>query len=112
MTDHPKLDRMSTGASLLIEMLRPRGDDTTLNWTTGGLCAQVDPDLFYPQSVKRERRVRAAKQLCRQCPVTADCLEYALRTGEEHGIWGGTTAGERFHMRGLRGIAPQDVSGT
>ncbi|MDV7268824.1 WhiB family transcriptional regulator, partial [Rhodococcus oxybenzonivorans] len=45
------------------------------------------------------RRVRAAKQVCRRCPVRDRCLEYALGSYERHGIWGGYTEDERKKLR-------------
>jgi WhiB family redox-sensing transcriptional regulator len=61
----------------------------------------VDPELFYPVSVAgpAEEQVEEAKQVCAVCPVTADCLSWALRAGEPAGIWGGTTPEERRYLR-------------
>jgi len=41
----------------------------------------------------------AAKTLCGECPVKNACLQYALETKQEHGIWGGTTEEERRRLR-------------
>jgi WhiB family redox-sensing transcriptional regulator len=46
-----------------------------------------------------EEQVEEAKQVCAVCPVTADCLSWALRAGEPAGIWGGTTPDERRYLR-------------
>jgi len=57
-----------------------------VNWRDEAACATVDPGLFFPEhggpSVK-------AKRICRGCPVREPCLAFALRRGEEWGIWGG-----------------------
>lgn len=67
-------------------------------WTADALCATVDPDLFYPE--KSERFIAAAaKSICRRCPVTTDCLTYAIDNNEPHGIWGGQSARERQQHR-------------
>ena len=65
-------------------------------WTTAALCAQVDPDLFYPESGAPNRD---AKRVCGGCEVRAQCLAYALAHRERFGVWGGTTERERRRMR-------------
>jgi WhiB family redox-sensing transcriptional regulator len=80
----------------LAEMLGlPPGED----WLAGALCAQTDPDTFYPD---KGGSTRAAKQVCARCPVKADCLEYALAHDERFGIWGGTSEPERRILRRAR----------
>jgi WhiB family redox-sensing transcriptional regulator len=56
--------------------------------------------LFFPPSLperreEREIREARAKQICAQCAVQRDCLDFALRVREPHGIWGGLTESER-----------------
>jgi len=65
-------------------------------WTTDALCAQVDPDLFYPETGAPNRD---AKQVCAGCNVRAECLAYAIAHRERCGVWGGTTERERRRMR-------------
>lgn len=60
------------------------------------LCAEVDPELMFPAP---GGTVRGGKELCRRCELRETCLAWALEHGEEFGIWGGTSEGER---RGLR----------
>lgn len=57
-------------------------------WTQDALCAQMDPDTFFPDKGDVETKNRA-KEICARCPVADKCLEYALRANERHGIWGG-----------------------
>lgn len=59
-------------------------------------CRAEDPELFHPvgTSGPAARQIEQAKAVCRRCPVTAACLDWALRHGEL-GVWGGTTDGER-----------------
>jgi WhiB family redox-sensing transcriptional regulator len=59
----------------------------------------VDPDAFYPD---KGGSTRAAKAVCAGCPVTADCLEYALTAGERWGVWGGLSERERRRLRPAR----------
>jgi len=56
--------------------------------------------LFFPPSTPerrddREAREAHAKQICAQCRVRGDCLDFAVRVKEPHGIWGGLTEVER-----------------
>jgi WhiB family transcriptional regulator, redox-sensing transcriptional regulator len=76
------------------------------HWTDRAACRGVDPELFYPVSTAGPALVQVdeAKKVCAACPVTADCLAWALRAGEPAGVWGGTTPEERRHLR--RGPLP------
>ena len=61
------------------------------------LCAQVDPELFFPKVVGPSYTPAAnlAKAICAECPIKLECLQHALETEEDYGIWGGTTPKER-----------------
>lgn len=59
-------------------------------WAEQALCAQTDPELFFPD---KGRSVNPAKRVCAQCPVTAPCLEFGLHMRE--GVWGGLSERER-----------------
>ena len=65
-------------------------------WATDALCAQVDPELFYPEAGAPNRD---AKRVCAGCEVRAECLAYAIAHRERHGVWGGTTERERRRLR-------------
>lgn len=60
-------------------------------WTRDALCAQIGGDEWFPEKGEPSR---PAKNICRECPVAAQCLEYALRNGERHGIWGGVSVAQ------------------
>lgn len=64
---------------------------------------EIDPELFQPISEAHTSQIARARQVCASCPVQGSCLQFALRTGEDHGIWGGLTAGERRRLRLTRG---------
>jgi len=66
-------------------------------WMDFALCAEVDPELFFPEKGHHEIS-RAAKRVCAACPVTAECLNFAFLIGADSGIFGGTTAEERRVM--------------
>ncbi|MFN8035152.1 MAG: WhiB family transcriptional regulator [Acidimicrobiia bacterium] len=60
-------------------------------------CRSYEPSFFFPSDGVG---VEAAQRICRECPVKADCLEYALTYRIDHGVWGG--ASERERRRILR----------
>jgi WhiB family redox-sensing transcriptional regulator len=73
-----------------------------LAWHDRANCKGANADLFFPE---RGASTRTAKAICRECPVRAECLEFALRSGEKFGIWGGLSERERRRVRRERQIA-------
>jgi WhiB family redox-sensing transcriptional regulator len=71
-------------------------DDNPLSWQTDALCAQTDPEAFFPE---KGGSTRDAKRICTGCVVRAQCLEYALDNDERFGIWGGLSERERRKLR-------------
>lgn len=67
-----------------------------LTWQDQALCAQTDPESFFPE---KGGSTRAAKRVCRACDVSAECLEYALAHDERFGIWGGLSERERRPLK-------------
>lgn len=65
----------------------------------GALCAQVDPELWFPPSGVHPF---AAKRICRRCPVVEPCLQYALDNPVE-GVWGGTSVRDRMRLARAQG---------
>ncbi|MFV0286041.1 MAG: WhiB family transcriptional regulator [Demequina sp.] len=65
---------------------------TPMAWADQALCAQVDQDLFFPEQGEPNT---AAKRVCGLCPVTTECLAYALAHREPHGVWGGLSVKQR-----------------
>ena len=74
------------------------------DWRADAGCRDADPELFFPDGDIRSARaqVKAAKLICRGCPVTVPCLSWALASGHEAGIWGGLTEDERRMLRRRR----------
>jgi WhiB family redox-sensing transcriptional regulator len=72
-------------------------------WTEQAACRDpgVDTEVFFPlsESGPALREIAAAKAICARCPVAADCRDWAFRSGEDAGIWGGTTPAERRLLR-------------
>jgi WhiB family redox-sensing transcriptional regulator len=70
-------------------------------WRKAAICRDTDPDLFFPVGTTGYALVQIdrAKQVCGECPVNPDCLQYALDTNQDSGIWGGTSEEERRSIR-------------
>ena len=66
------------------------------DWQERALCAQTDPEAFFPE---KGGSTREAKRICSGCEVRAECLEYALAHDERFGIWGGLSERERRRLR-------------
>ncbi len=71
-------------------------DAGTIGWQDRALCAQTDPEAFFPE---KGGSTREAKRVCRGCEVRAECLEYALEHDERFGIWGGLSERERRRLK-------------
>lgn len=83
-------------------MARPRPPQPkNQSWREGAACKGIDAALFFPagESGDAVDQVEAAKVLCHNCPVEQACLEFALVTKQEYGIWGGRTEAERRSLR-------------
>ena len=68
-----------------------------LSWREDALCAQVDPELFFPE---KGQPSRDAKKICATCDVREQCLQWAMAANQRHGVWGGLTARERSSLAG------------
>jgi WhiB family redox-sensing transcriptional regulator len=70
------------------------------NWQVIAACQVVDPELFFPISAagKSLEQIAEAKKVCARCLVQPECLTFAQRTGQTHGIWGGLTEEERIQV--------------
>lgn len=76
-------------------------------WSKNAACRGLDPDLFFP--VKGEK-TDEAKAVCEDCPVQEECLEYAVKKREKHGIWGGASERERRKIITVRRLANRAIS--
>ena len=78
---------------------RPR--DGTADWRDQAACRTVDPELFFPvgKAGPALLQIGQAKQVCAGCPVRTPCLQWALDSGQEAGVWGGTSEDERRALR-------------
>jgi WhiB family redox-sensing transcriptional regulator len=74
-------------------------EPTPDQWQDRALCAQTDPEAFFPE---KGGSTREAKKICLGCEVRHECLDYALAHDERFGIWGGLSERERRRLK--RGI--------
>ena len=78
-------------------------------WMFHARCRGINPAEFFPSD---GTGVETAQRVCAACPVTSECLEYALINRIEHGVWGGASERERRRiLRRRRDVATQEVEG-
>ena len=75
-------------------LLEPDADSE--GWQERALCAQTDPEAFFPE---KGGSTREAKKVCLTCDVRTECLEAALMNDERFGIWGGLSERERRKLK-------------
>ena len=70
-------------------------------WRHFAECRDTDPDLFFPVGTTGPalEQIANAKAVCRTCDVQGLCLEYAVSTNQDSGVWGGTSEEERRKLR-------------
>ncbi len=71
-------------------------EEEEASWQERALCAQTDPEAFFPE---KGGSTREAKKVCVGCEVRAECLDYALHNDERFGIWGGLSERERRKLK-------------
>jgi WhiB family redox-sensing transcriptional regulator len=92
---------MITPSILMLSHRTSTSTDSTAastDWRQRAICAAVeDPDLFFPISSGGPGLLQenAARAVCARCPVAESCLQWALDTRQDHGVWGGTNPDER-----------------
>ena len=93
----PMSDRQSSTVTPLNLSTLPTPDNSVeLSWQERALCAQTDPEAFFPE---KGGSTREAKRVCLSCDVRSECLEYALAHDERFGIWGGLSERERRRLK-------------
>ena len=70
-------------------------------WRHQATCRDTDPELFFPIGTTGQAllQIAKAKSVCCECPVHVECLQFALDTNQDTGIWGGTSEEERRQIR-------------
>lgn len=79
----------------------PPDPDPDLSWRKLASCRDTSPELFFPIGTTGQAidQIEAAKVVCTGCPGRVDCLEFALRTNQDSGVWGATSEEDRRHLR-------------
>jgi WhiB family redox-sensing transcriptional regulator len=74
---------------------------TLVDWREFATCRDSEPNLFFPigSTGPAVDQIEAAKAVCEQCTAQEDCLQYALETNQEAGVWGGYAEDERRRLR-------------
>lgn len=83
--------------SLLVKVdVGTDGPEDPLTWPESALCAQTDPEAFFPE---KGTSTRDAKKVCAGCVVRLECLDDALRSSDRFGVWGGLSERERRKLK-------------
>jgi len=71
------------------------------DWRERAACRDTSPEMFFPvgSTGPALSQIEAAKAICRTCEAQAPCLEFALATNQEAGVWGATAEDERRRLR-------------
>ncbi|NYT92873.1 WhiB family transcriptional regulator [Salinispora sp. H7-4] len=77
-----------------------------MDWRHHAICRDEDPELFFPIGTSGPAllQVEQAKAVCRRCPVTDQCLQWALESGQDAGVWGGMSEEERRAVKRRGGL--------
>lgn len=72
-----------------------------MDWRSSAACLDHDPELFFPvgNTGPAIAQIEEAKSICASCPVTATCLEWAIKNGQDFGVWGGKSEDERRSIK-------------
>ncbi|HXU96825.1 MAG TPA: WhiB family transcriptional regulator [Jiangellaceae bacterium] len=72
-----------------------------MDWRHIAACRDEDPELFFPigNTGPALLQIEEAKSVCRRCPVREDCLQFALESGQDAGVWGGLSEDERRALK-------------
>jgi WhiB family redox-sensing transcriptional regulator len=80
---------------IVLPTIATRPDRGDRSFIADALCAQTDPEAFFPE---KGGSPKEAKQMCARCDVADACLQAAIDNEEEFGVWGGLTARERKNL--------------
>ena len=71
------------------------------DWRRAAACRDVDPEVFFPigNTGPALLQIDQAKAICRRCPVIETCLEWAMESGQDAGVWGGLSEDERRALK-------------
>lgn len=96
-----KAERVKTGKLSMLDVMSLGNGNFDLSWQDDALCAETDPELFFPE---KGGTTRFAKDVCKRCDVQEECLDYALAADEHFGIWGGRSKRERRVLKKAKAV--------
>ncbi|WP_374927746.1 WhiB family transcriptional regulator [Kytococcus sedentarius] len=72
-----------------------------MDWRSRAACLDEDPELFFPigNTGPAIEQIEKAKKVCARCEVTETCLQWAIETGQDAGVWGGLSEDERRALK-------------
>ena len=78
---------------------RVSGD--SMDWRHEAACRDEDPELFFPigNTGPAIAQIEEAKAVCARCPVATPCLQWAIESGQDAGVWGGLSEDERRALK-------------
>ena len=101
-TNHKRVIRTHDVEEISVALMWNR----TVEWDEGdwrqfAACRSTEPDLFFPIGTTGPAvdQIESAKRVCRTCEVQETCLDFALATNQESGVWGATSEEERRKLR-------------
>ena len=84
-----------------------------MTWHDRAACLSVDPELFFPIGTTGPAlaQIEEAKAVCHRCEVIETCLEWAIESGQDTGVWGGLSEDERraLKRRNFRALVPTQL---
>jgi WhiB family redox-sensing transcriptional regulator len=80
---------------------RKRNYRMDMQWLNQARCLNEDPELFFPvgNTGPAVEQIEQAKSVCRECGVSTQCLEYAIKENQDTGVWGGLSEDERKSLK-------------
>jgi WhiB family redox-sensing transcriptional regulator len=96
--EHQRTDLRSSDGDRTFDEIE---EYTAMDWRHRALCRDEDPELFFPIGTTGPAvvQIEQAKAVCRRCPVMQSCLEWALSSGQDSGVWGGLSEDERRALK-------------
>src|SRR5699024_3510112 len=78
-----------------------QGASISMDWRSRAACLDKDPELFFPvgNTGPALLQIEEAKSVCRRCEVTETCLQWAIESGQDDGVWGGMSEDERRALK-------------
>ena len=72
-----------------------------MDWRSYAACRDEDPELFFPigNTGPALLQIEEARQVCKRCAVSEACLQWALESGQDSGVWGGLSEDERRALK-------------